>query len=113
MLNLAEEKRLYTRIRTEAAVNIYYGGFMLARCKTINLCVGGVLIHVKEVGLTENSLIQIMFDVASTHCLFEVRIPAIVLRCANNQIAASFEELEKGTEELISACYMSSYPQYY
>ena len=74
MLNLAEEKRLYTRIRSEAAVKIYYGGFMLARCKTINLCVGGVLVHVKEVGLTENSLIQIMFDVASTHCLFDKRM---------------------------------------
>jgi hypothetical protein len=111
-LDITEEKRLYTRIWSQVPLNVIYGDALLARCYTSNLSMGGVLINA-NIGFTENSLIQIIFDVDKSHCLYEVRIPAIVVRCANNQIAASFENLEKGTEDLINACYTSSYPDYY
>jgi len=111
-LDITEEKRLYTRICSQVPVHIYYGDALLARCYTSNLSMGGALINA-SIGFTENSLVKIMFDVDKTHCLYEVWIPAIVTRCTNSQIALSFENLEKGTEELINACYMSSYPEYY
>ena len=48
---------------------------------------------------------MVMFDVYQTHCLYEVRIPAVVVRCDKSHIAAAFENLEKGAEELINtAC---------
>lgn len=111
-LDINEEKRLYTRIWSKAPVKIVYGDTMIARCYTVNLSVGGALINT-SLGFTENSLIQVIFDVDIAHCLYGVRIPAIVVRSENNQIAVSFESLEKGTEELISACYVSTYPEYY
>lgn len=111
-LDIPEEKRLYTRLWSRVPVKIVYGDRLLARCYTTNISVGGLLVN-SSLGFTENSLIQVIFDVDKTHCLYGVWIPAIVVRCANNQFAVSFESLEKGTEELISACYVSSYPEYY
>jgi hypothetical protein len=113
MLTATVERRVYTRLKSEVPVNIYYGDSLLVHCNTVNFSVGGIVIKTKDIGLLENSLIEIMFDIYSAHSLFEVRIPAIVLRCEKEQIAASFENLEKGTEELISACHLERYPECY
>ena len=113
MLTATVERRLYTRIWSEIPVKIYYGNTLLTECTTVNLSVGGLLIRTKDIGLMENSLVQVMFDLYSSHCLYEVKIPAVVLRCENSQIAAAFETLEKGTEELINARYLNGYPEYF
>ena len=107
------ERRLYTRIWCEVPVTAYYGDSLLLQCGTVNLSVGGLLISAKDIGLTENSLIQVVFNVEQTHSLYMNRIPAVVLRNEKNQLAVSFENLEKGTEELINAYYMNSYPEYF
>jgi len=101
MLNTAVEKRLYTRIRNRLPVKIYYGDVFLEKSYTINLSVGGLLIKTENIGLTENSLIQIMFDLDSTHCLYRVMIPAVVRRSDPEKIAVAFENLEKGIEEFL------------
>ena len=113
MLTAPLERRLYTRIWCELPIKIYYGDTLLTECKTSNLSVGGLLIRTKDIGLMENSLIQIMFDIYSSHCLHEVKLPVVVLRCEKNQIAVAFETLEKGTEELISARYLNGYPEFF
>ena len=102
MLNTAVEKRLYTRVSRRVPVKIYYGDVLLERCSTINLGVGGMLIKTGCIGLTENSLIKIMFDIDCTHCLSKILVPAVVHRGEHDQIAISFENLEKGMEEFIS-----------
>lgn len=113
MLNIELERRLYTRSISEVPVKVFYDNTLLARCRTINLCVGGMLICTKEIGLLENSLIQIVFDVHGNHCLYGVRIPAIVLRYEIDNTAISFENLEKGTEELLNSIYLSNNPPHY
>ncbi|WP_455376058.1 PilZ domain-containing protein [Kaarinaea lacus] len=101
MLNTAVERRLYTRVPNELPVKIYYGDVFLEKSNTINLSVGGLLIRTKNIGLTENSLIQIMFDLDISHCLYNIYIPAVVRRSNYDEIAVAFENLEKGIEEFI------------
>ena len=101
MLNIAVERRLYTRTDIELPVKIFYGELCIATCTTVNIGMGGMLIETTETGLTVNSLIQIMFDVDPSHCLYNVKIPAIVSRNEPDKVAVSFERLEKGIEEFI------------
>ena len=92
---------MYTRVPNEVPVKIYYGDVFLEKSYTINLSVGGLLIKAKDIGLTENSLIQIVFDMDSSHCLYNIFIPAVVRRSSYDEIAIAFENLEKGIEEFI------------
>jgi len=101
MLNPRVERRLYTRVSRELPVKIYYGDAFLEKSNTINLSVGGMLIKTRDIGLTENSLIQIVFDMDSAHCLYRIMIPAVVRRSSYDCIAVAFENLEKGIEEFI------------
>jgi len=66
--------------------------------------VGGLLIKTGCIGLTENSLIQVMFEVDNSHCFYNIMIPAVVRRSDNEQIAVAFEKLEKGIEEFLYNC---------
>ena len=111
MLTAIVERRLYTRVCREVPVNIYYADKLLGECKTINIGVGGVLIKIGDIGLMENSLIQVKFVTLSTHSLFGLKIPAVVKRCEKNNIAVSFENLEKGTEELIYSLLLNNSPK--
>ena len=112
MLGKVYDRRLYTRSWCQVPVTIYYNDACLAKCHTLNLGMGGMLIVTNEIGLPENSLIEISFEVDNFHCLFGVRIPAVVLRYDDRFIAVSFETLEKGTEVLLSSMYVSNYLVY-
>lgn len=112
MFGKVYDRRLYTRSWCRVYISVYYNDTFLKRCYTFNLSVGGMLIDACEMGLPENTLIQISFEVDNAHCLFGVRIPAVVLRNDDHFIAVSFETLEKGTEELLSSNYLSHYPLY-
>lgn len=110
MLIATVERRLYTRVDSKFPIKIYYGYTLLTKCMTVNLSVGGLLIETKDIGLMENSLVQVMFDMSSDHCLYEIKIPVVVLRCEKNRVAVGFETLEKGIEDLINARYLEEYP---
>lgn len=99
--NTATERRLYTRVATVLPVNIFYNDVFLDRCHTINISVGGLLIEIKDIVFTENSLIQVKFGLEESHYLSQTMIPAIVCRSEDNQVAVAFERLEKGIEEYI------------
>ena len=83
------------------------------RTHTINFSVGGLLAESKDIGLTENSLIEIMFDVYNQHDLYGVKIPSLVSRYSGNHMAISFEQLEKATEDLVYDTNLSEYPVYH
>ena len=102
MLDTAVEKRLYTRFATVLPVKIFYNDVFLGRCNTINISVGGILIEIRDIAFTENSLIQVKFDLEDSHYLGQVTIPAIVRRSEYNQVAMAFERLEKSIEDYIS-----------
>lgn len=103
-LNTAVERRLYTRVTTVLPVKIFYNDVFLDRRNSINLSVGGVLIETGDIVFTDNSLIQVKFDLEESSYLNQVMIPAIVCRSDNNKVAVAFERLEKGIEDYISAC---------
>ena len=96
-----KERRLYTRLEKRIPVNVYYNSHCICHCYTANISVGGVLLDIDDLGLTENSLVEITFGVKPWHSLHEVRIPAIVVWRTEAQLAISFETLQKDTEELL------------
>ena len=95
------ERRLYTRLKKRVPVSIHYNGLCVSRCFTSNISIGGALLDVQDLGLTENALIEIAFGVNQWHALHEVKIPAIVAWRDEKQIAVSFETLRKDIEELM------------
>ena len=107
-----QERRLYTRSWYCIPVNIFYNDTFLNRYYTLNLSVGGMLIEAYDLGLTENALVHVNFEVNRSQLLFGVKLPAVVLRCSSRHVAVSFEVLEKGTEELLNSIYLSNEPMY-
>ena len=95
------ERRLYTRLTKSVPVSIRYNGHCVSRCLTNNICIGGALLDVQDLGLLENALVEITFGVNQWHALFDIRIPAIVVWRNETQIAVSLEMLRKDTEELM------------
>lgn len=96
-----EVRRLYTRLNKRVPVSVHYNGNCIGRCFTSNISIGGALLDVHDLGLTQNSLVEITFGVTRWHALYEVRIPAIVIWRNETQLAVSFEMLRKDTEELM------------
>ena len=95
------ERRLYTRLNKRIPVSIHYNGHCISRCFTSNIGIGGALVEVEDLGLTENALVEISFGVNQWHALHAINIPAIVVWRNEAQIAVSFEMLRKDTEELM------------
>jgi len=95
------ERRLYTRLKKRIPVSIHYNGHCISRCFTGNISIGGALLDVQDLGLTENALVEITFGVNQWHALHDIKIPAIVVWRDEMQIAVSFEMLRKDTEELM------------
>jgi len=96
-----EERRLYTRLNKRVPVSVHYNGNCISHCFTANISIGGALLDVQDLGLTQNSLVEITFGVTQWHALYEVRIPAIVVWRNDSRLAVSFETLRKDTEELL------------
>ena len=82
-----EERRLYTRLNKRVPLSVHYNGHRISRCFTINISIGGALLDVQDLGLTQNSLVEITFGVTQWHALYEVRIPAIVVWRTEAQLA--------------------------
>jgi hypothetical protein len=99
--NPGEEKRLYTRFKKRVPASIHYNGHCISRCFTLNISIGGALLGVQDLGLTQNSLVEFTFSVNQWHSLYEVRIPAIVVWRDDIQLALSFETIRKDAEELM------------
>lgn len=97
----SEERRLYTRLKKRVPVSVHYDSRCISQCSTSNISIGGALLDVQELGLTQNSLVEITFGVNQWHALYEVRIPTIVVWRSENQLAVSFETLRKDIEELM------------
>ena len=95
------ERRLYTRLRKRIPVSIHYNDHCISQCFTSNIGIGGALVDVQDLGLTENALVEISFGVNQWHALHDIKIPAIVVWRDDTQIALSFEMLRKDTEELM------------
>ena len=96
-----DERRLYTRTPINLRVLIYYNDKLIGKKRTINISVGGALIESEDLGLPINSLAEIEFEVDENHPLKEIRLPVVVKRVTSNNIAISFEVLDKATEQLI------------
>jgi len=95
------ESRLYTRVNARLPVSIIYNTVPIADCYTRNISIGGLFVEVHDLGLSENSLIEIRFNVDINHLLFNTHIPAIVKRIDNDGLVVAFERIEKAAEELI------------
>lgn len=95
------ERRLYTRLEKRIPVSIHYNNHCISRCFTSNISIGGALLDVQDLGLTENALVEITFGVYQWHALHDIKIPAMVVWRTETQIAISFEMLRKDTEELM------------
>ncbi len=103
------ESRLYTRVNARLPLSIYYNNMPIASQFTRNICVGGVFIDARDLGLSVNSLIKIRFVIEETHNLYDNSIPAVVKRIEANGIAVAFELIDKGIEELVQTyCQTSS-----
>lgn len=95
------ERRLYTRVVNRVPVTIFYDGSQVAQRRLVNLSVGGLLIETEDLGLYLHSLIAVRFDVEELYHPRDLSLPAIVRWFNERYLAASFEQLEKGTEEII------------
>ena len=101
LCNYPVERRLYTRVKKTIPIHIYYDNQHVSTCSTNNISIGGALLSIDNIGLTENALITTSFEVNPWHPLHQVRIPSIVVRCNKTHIAIAFERLHKDTEDLM------------
>jgi hypothetical protein len=101
MLTKLDERRLYTRVVTSLPVRVYCERILLTTCRSINVSVGGVCLQTNDLGLIQNNLVEVEFCVDELHTLYNVRIPCLVVRSDACGLALAFENIEKGTEELI------------
>ncbi|MFN2302851.1 MAG: PilZ domain-containing protein [Anaerolineales bacterium] len=96
-----DERRLYTRLTKRIPVSIHYNNHIVSRCVTNNVSIGGALLDVEDLGLTDNALVEISFGVHQWHALYNVRLPSMVVWRNETQIAVSFETLRKDAEDLM------------
>lgn len=101
------ESRLYTRVAHDIPVAIYYNGQLIGRRISRNISVGGILIRTEDLGLSAYALVEIELEVPEKLKQSTLRIPGVVNRINHEEIAISFEALDKGTELVIKK-YVSS-----
>lgn len=95
------ERRLYTRLKKRIPVSVHYNSHCVSKCFTSNIGIGGALLNVENLGLTENALVEFTFSVNPWHALHDIKIPAFVAWRNEIHIGISFEILTKDTEDLM------------
>lgn len=99
------ESRLFTRVKYDKPVSIYYNGNLIGTRNAGNISVGGVLVITEDLGLSAYALVEIELVTKNKLSHPMLRIPGIVNRVNDSELAIEFEVLEKETEVLIKNVY--------
>ena len=95
------ESRLYTRVNNDIPVVIYYNGQLICKRLSKNISVGGILIKTEDLGLPAYALVDVELKVPGESTPSVIRIPGVVNRVNHEELAITFEALDKGAELVI------------
>ena len=95
------ESRLFTRVNYNKPISIYYNGNLIGKRNAGNISVGGILIQTEDLGLSAYALVEIELVAPTKFSQTTLRIPGVVNRVNDSEIAIEFETLAKETEVII------------